>query len=181
MFQVDRSGAHGCQEKDPVGQQPAAKPAENGGAVKILLATDGSRFSEAATQAVATTIVPKNSEVLILQAVEPFLYSTPPQMAPGYAPELAEKREEHLKEAKASVAATAKVLQAAGFAVKTRVVEADPRTAVLDISEESGVNLIVLGSHGRRGLQKFLLGSVAESVARHARCSVLIVRTPVRP
>jgi nucleotide-binding universal stress UspA family protein len=144
--------------------------------MKILLATDGSKFSEAATQAAAATIVPKNSEVLVLQAVEPLSYSTPPQMAPGYAPELAGKREEQMKDAKASVAATAKVLESAGFAVKTRVVEADPRTAILDIGEESGVDLIVLGSHGRRGLQKFLLGSVAESVARHARCSVLIVR-----
>ena len=146
--------------------------------MKILLATDGSKFSEAAAQATAATIVPKNSEVLILQAVEPLSYSTPPQMAPGYAPELAEKRQEQMNEAKASVAAAAKVLQAAGFAVKTKVVEADPRTAILDISEESRPDLIVLGSHGRRGLQRFLLGSVAESVARHARCSVLIVRRP---
>jgi nucleotide-binding universal stress UspA family protein len=37
-------------------------------------------------------------------------------------------------------------------------------------------DLIVMASHGRRGFKKFLLGSVAESVARHARCSVLIVR-----
>jgi nucleotide-binding universal stress UspA family protein len=146
--------------------------------MKILLATDGSKFSEAAIQAVATTIATKNSEVLVVQAVEPFLYSTPPQMAAGYAPELAEKREEQMKEAKASVAATAKTLQTAGFAVKTRVVEADARSAILDVAEESRADLIVLGSHGRRGLQKFLLGSVAESVARHARCSVLIVRMP---
>lgn len=146
--------------------------------MKILLATDGSKFSEAAVQAVAATIAAKKSEVLVVQAVEPFLYSTPPQMAPGYAPELAEKREEQMKEAKASVAATAKTLQAAGFAVKTRVVEADARSAILDVAEESRADLIVLGSHGRRGLQKFLLGSVAESVARHARCSVLIVRMP---
>lgn len=146
--------------------------------MKILLATDGSKYSEAATRVVATTIAAKNAEVLIVQAVEPFLYSTPPQMAPGYAPELAGKREEQMKEAKASVAATAKALQAAGFAVNTRVVEADPRTAILDVAEESRVDLIVLGSQGRRGLQRFLLGSVAESVARHARCSVLIVRMP---
>lgn len=145
--------------------------------MKILVATDGSKFSEAAIREVACRIKPKDAEVTILQAVEPLVFSTPPQMAPGYAPEMTEQREERLKEAKASVAAAIKVVQAAGFAVSTRVVEADPRTAILDVAAESETDLIVVGSHGRRGLKKFLLGSVAESVARHASCSVLIVRT----
>lgn len=145
--------------------------------MKILLATDGSKFSEAAIHEVACRINPKGAEVMILQAVEPLVFSTPPQMAPGYAPEMAEQREERLKEAKASVAAATKVVQSAGFAVSTRVVEADARTAILDVAADSGTDLIVVGSHGRRGLKKFLLGSVAESVARHAQCSVLIVRT----
>jgi nucleotide-binding universal stress UspA family protein len=144
--------------------------------MKILLATDGTKFSEAATQTLASTISPKGAQVLVLAAVEPLLYSTPPQMAPGYAPELAAKREEQTKDAKSSVAAAAKALQSAGFTVDTRIVEADPRSAILDVAEESKADLIVLGSHGRRGIQKFLIGSVAESVARHARCSVLIVR-----
>jgi nucleotide-binding universal stress UspA family protein len=146
--------------------------------MKILLATDASKCSEAATQAVASQIISKNNEVLVLQAVEPLAYLTPPQMAPGYAPEMAQQREEQFKQARASVASAAEILKSAGFAVNTRVVEADPRAAILDVAEESHVNLIVLGSHGRKGLQKFLLGSVAESVARHARCSVLIVRLP---
>jgi nucleotide-binding universal stress UspA family protein len=144
--------------------------------MKILVATDGSKFSEAGIQAVASRINPKGAEVTVLQAVEPFVFSTPPQMSPGYAPELAEKREEGLKEAKASVAAAAKTLQGAGFTVSTRVVEADARTAILDVAAESRPDLIVVGSHGRRGLKRFLLGSVAESVARHAQCSVLIAR-----
>jgi nucleotide-binding universal stress UspA family protein len=151
-----------------------------GDLMKILLAIDGSKYSEAATQAVASQINPKGAEVLILQAVEPLVFSTPPQMSPGYAPEKAEQREERLQEAKASVAAATKILQGAGFAVKTRVVEADARTAILDIAAESHADLIVLGSHGRRGLKRFLLGSVAESVARHAQCSVLIARVEGR-
>jgi nucleotide-binding universal stress UspA family protein len=144
--------------------------------MKILLATDGSKFSEAAIQEVAARINAKGAEVTILQAVEPLMFSVPPQMAPGYAPEMAEQRQERLREAKASVAAATKVLQGAGFAVSTRVVEADARTAILDIAAESRADLIVVGSHGRKGLKKFLLGSVAESVARHAQCSVFIVR-----
>jgi nucleotide-binding universal stress UspA family protein len=45
------------------------------------------------------------------------------------------------------------------------------------MADEWKADLIVLGSHGKHGIEKFLLGSVAESVARHAKCSVMIVRT----
>lgn len=148
--------------------------------MKILLAIDGSKYSEAATQTVASQINPKGAEVLILQAVEPLVFSTPPQMSPGYAPEMAEQREERLKDAKASVAAATKIVQREGFVVSTRVVEAEARAAILDVAAESHADLIVLGSHGRRGLKRFLLGSVAESVARHAQCSVLIARAEGR-
>ena len=56
--------------------------------------------------------------------------------------------------------------------------EAEVRAGILDTAAEHHAEMIVLGSHGRRGLKKFLLGSIAESVARHARCSVMIVRSP---
>jgi nucleotide-binding universal stress UspA family protein len=146
--------------------------------MKILLATDGSRFSEAATKAVASRFIPKDTEVLVLEVVEPRMYSTPPQMSPGYAPEMAERMEAQRNEARGSVAMTSGHLRAAGFGVSTRIVEADPRTAILEVAEEWKADLIVLGSHGRTGIKKLLLGSVAESVARHARCSVMIERTP---
>jgi nucleotide-binding universal stress UspA family protein len=68
-------------------------------------------------------------------------------------------------------------LKAAGFNASGRVVEAETRTGILDVASEWHANLIVLGSHGRKGLRKFMLGSVAESVARGAYCSVFIVRT----
>jgi nucleotide-binding universal stress UspA family protein len=69
-------------------------------------------------------------------------------------------------------------LHSAGFKAEPRVVESDVRNGILDTAAEWKPDLIVLGSHGRRGIAKFLLGSVAEAVARHARCSVLIVRAP---
>jgi len=56
--------------------------------------------------------------------------------------------------------------------------ENEIRTGVLDAAEEWRGEVVVLGSHEEKGLRKFLLGSVAEYVARHAHCSVLIVRTP---
>jgi nucleotide-binding universal stress UspA family protein len=146
--------------------------------MKILLATDGSAFSDATTQAVASRLRPDGSEVLVLQVVEPLMYSTPPQMAPGYAPEMAARIELQMKQAAESVGRAEEALRAAGFKTSSRVVQAEPRLGILDVAAEWKPDLIVLGSHGRTGLQRLLMGSVAESVARHATCSVMIVRGP---
>jgi nucleotide-binding universal stress UspA family protein len=145
--------------------------------VKILVAVDGSQFSEAAAQALISQTRMQDAEVLVLEVVEPLIFSAPPQMAPGYAPEMAARQEEQLKAAKGTVNATADTLRRAGFKkVDTRTVEAETRTGILSVAEDWKADLIVLGSHGRRGLQRFFLGSVAEGVARHAKSSVLIVR-----
>lgn len=145
--------------------------------MKILLAIDESKYSEAAAQAVASTLSSKNADVLVLAVVEPLIFSNPPQMAAGYAPEMAARMKELGKSAAERVARAADSLRAAGFAVSKRIVEADARTGILEAALEWNADVIVLGSHGRKGLQRFLLGSVAESVARHAPCSVFIVRT----
>ena len=144
--------------------------------MKILLAVDGSKYSDAAVQALASKIRKEDAEVLVLQVVEPKIFSTPPQMAAGYEPELAEIMKEQFKQAQQTVDRAAAALKAAGFNAKTRVVEDETRTGILDLASEWHADLIVLGSHGRKGLQRFMLGSVAESVARGAYCSVLIVR-----
>jgi nucleotide-binding universal stress UspA family protein len=52
----------------------------------------------------------------------------------------------------------------------------EPRAVILDTAKTWGANLIVLGSHGRRGMDRFLLGSVSEAVAIHAHCSVEVIR-----
>jgi len=147
--------------------------------MKVLLAIDGSEFSEAASRMLAAQLSAQKIEVLVLQAVEPLVFSNPPQMAAGYAPEMGVRLQELIKQAKDTTERAAQVLRAAGFKVNVRVVENEIRTAILDVAAEWRADLIVLGSHGKKGLRKFLLGSVAEYVARHAACSVLIVRTPV--
>jgi nucleotide-binding universal stress UspA family protein len=146
--------------------------------MKILLATDGSKFSEAAAHAIVSQLRPQDAQVLALQVVEPLIFSNPPQMAPGYAPEMGVRLQEQIKQAKDNVAAAAETLRKAGFKTETRVVENETRSGILDVAEDWKADLIVLGSHGKKGLRKFLLGSVTEFVARHAACSVLIVRIP---
>jgi nucleotide-binding universal stress UspA family protein len=144
--------------------------------MKILLAVDGSKYSEATVQALISKIRKEDTDVLVLQVVEPRIFSTPPQMAPGYEPELAEIMKEQFQNAQQTVDRSAAALKTAGFKARGRVIEAEPRSGILDLASEWHADLIVLGSHGRKGLQRFMLGSVAESVARGAYCSVLIVR-----
>lgn len=144
--------------------------------MKILLAVDRSKYSEEATQMLSREFRAEGTEVLVLQVVEPLVFSTPPQMAPGYAPEMAARLKDELKRARESVARTAESLRKAGFKADSRVAENEIRTGILDVAQEWHADQIVLGSHGEKGLRKFLLGSVAEFVARHADCSVLIVR-----
>ena len=145
--------------------------------MKILVAVDGSGFSEKAVQALISQTRMQDAEVLVLEVVEPLMYSAPPQMAPGYAPEMAARQEEQLKIARQTVSTTADKLRNAGFKkVDSKTIEAETKSGILGTAEEWKPDLIVLGSHGRRGLQRFFLGSVAEGVARHAKSSVLIVR-----
>ena len=65
----------------------------------------------------------------------------------------------------------------AGIEVQTHPVQADPADAILDVAEETGADLIVVGNKGMTGTRRFLLGSVPNKVSHHAPCSVIIVRT----
>lgn len=146
--------------------------------MKILLAVDGSEFSQAATQAIVARMRAESAEVLVLRVVEPRIYSIAPQIAAGYALEQDKILKEDFQHAQESVNEASQALRSAGFSVTTRVIESEARTGILDIAAEWRADLIVLGSHGRKGLRRFLLGSIAESVARHSQCSVLVVRIP---
>jgi nucleotide-binding universal stress UspA family protein len=66
----------------------------------------------------------------------------------------------------------------AGLKGEVAVVHGTPFRAITQVAKERQVDLIIMGTHGRTGLQHFMLGSVAERVVRHAHCPVLVVRTP---
>ncbi|HKM90105.1 MAG TPA: universal stress protein [Candidatus Acidoferrales bacterium] len=140
--------------------------------MKVLLAVDGSRYSEAALEAMVTQRNPRDTEVLVTHVVAPISVTPPPQMAAGYTPEL----QNQVEEAEKLVERCAKRLREAGFRAATEVRKGDVREEIIDAAAKWGADKIVLGSHGRSGIQWLLLGSVAEFVARHAKCSVEIVR-----
>jgi nucleotide-binding universal stress UspA family protein len=64
-----------------------------------------------------------------------------------------------------------------GVAVETYARQGDPADAILDVAEEQGADLVVVGNKGMTGAKRFLLGSVPNKVSHHAPCSVLIIRT----
>lgn len=66
----------------------------------------------------------------------------------------------------------------AGISVERRLEYGDPEAVILTVAQEIGADLIVMGTHGRTGLRRLLMGSVAEHVVRHANCPVLTIRIP---
>jgi nucleotide-binding universal stress UspA family protein len=71
----------------------------------------------------------------------------------------------------------AEAMKEDGVEVETHAREGDPADAILDVAEEKGADLIVVGNKGMTGAKRFLLGSVPNKVSHHAPCSVMIIRT----
>jgi nucleotide-binding universal stress UspA family protein len=63
-------------------------------------------------------------------------------------------------------------------AYEHRLITGDPSTAVARLAESEGVDLIIMGTHGRTGISRLLMGSVAEAVVRRAPCPVLTYKQP---
>jgi nucleotide-binding universal stress UspA family protein len=145
------------------------------GVMKILMGIDGSKFSKSLVRSLVSQFRTEDAEVLTLHVLEPVEPVAPPEMSQGYAPEL----EGQKKPALMLLEGIADQLRRAGFSVKTSVEIGDARETLIERAMTWGADLILVGSHGKRGIQSFVLGSVSESVARHAKCSVEIVRMPV--
>jgi nucleotide-binding universal stress UspA family protein len=147
--------------------------------MKILLAVDNSKFSDAAVKAVIARAHPKETEVHVLHVVEPPWLLMNREMG-GFNSGLEAVWESETKQAMVLVEKTAETLRSHGMKVSTAVEKGDPKSVIIEVSAEWHADLIVLGSHGRNALDRFLLGSVSDAVARHAHCSVEIVRLPSR-
>ncbi len=146
--------------------------------MKILLAIDDSNFSQAAVQSVVVRAWSPGTEVRVLNVVEPPSLLLGREMT-GNDPEFELVWKALREQAKALVMKATDVLRKSGLNVTTSLEEGDPKSKIIDVAKEWHADLIVLGSHGRKGLSRFLMGSVSEAVVRHAHCSVEIVRIPV--
>ncbi len=144
--------------------------------MKILLAMDDSPFSEAALQAVIERFKPHGSEVRVITVLDLLNYFTSEEAARDYLPEIDAIRRERLKQAEQMLQRAARLLQAAGFSTSTGISEGNPKSRILELAADWHADQIVMGSHGRKGFEHALLGSVSEAVVHHAPCSVEIVR-----
>jgi len=142
--------------------------------MKILLATDVSPYSQAAVDEVASRPWPPATIIRVLSVIQPF---TPPATEFVLAAAtLDDMRRQQVAEAEGLISGVADVLKKANISTEIAVREGDPRSAIVDEAEQWGADLIVVGSHGRTGLKRWLLGSVAQAVVGHAPCSVEVVR-----
>jgi nucleotide-binding universal stress UspA family protein len=134
--------------------------------MRILMAVDGSEFAEAIPKAVIAQYPTQDSEVKVLHVLEPTESCGYPVLTP----------ENQTKQGQGLVDRMAKKLRAAGFRVSADVLVGEARAAIIDSAKEWGADVIVVGSHGRTAIGRFLLGSVSSAVMRHAPCSVQVVR-----
>jgi len=144
---------------------------------KILLAIDGSKFSDSAIQTVIARCHTADTEVRVLHVVEPPSLLGVGNMG-GYDPALEIAWEQETEQAQVLVAKAADKLRSHGTRVTTSVQQGDSESTIIDAAKVWHADLIVLGSHRRNAFSRFLMGSVSEAIARHAHCSVEIVRIP---
>ena len=142
--------------------------------MNILIAVDGSEFSNAAVEEVIQS-QPRTAQIRVINAIEPL----PAVESWAYAVDWQQLLDDQRKEAESFVAAAAQKLRDAGFTVNTSVEEGIAKSVIVLEASKWPANLVVVGSHGRKGLARFLLGSVSEGVSRFAPCSVEIVRRPL--
>lgn len=144
----------------------------------ILVATDFSDASHPALEAAAAQARSAGSKVSLVHVFDPT-----PMIPPAAIPAPRKMEESIAREMEERVVEELSVVRKQVFADVPDVSEvplrhANAAFAICQYAEKNGVDLIVLGTHGRTGLSHLLIGSVAERVVRHARVPVLTVPTP---
>ena len=142
----------------------------------IVVGTDGSETARKAVDEAIDLAKSVGAAVCLVSAYEPVpqarLRAEAKQM-----PEDIQWMVSPREEVDATLSDAADVVREAGLEVEQFAREGDPADAILDVAEERGADLIVVGNKGMTGARRFLLGSVPNRVSHHAPCSVLIVRT----
>ena len=163
---------------------------------RILVPLDGSPFANDILPKVQELALCAQAEVLLLRVVsepnewpveaESFVFSAGLVRTGAFAnvkPEPMHTRRaieaEHTREAaQASLDAAAAELTRAGLSVETLIQEGNPAQTILEVAEHCCPDVIAMSTHGRGGIQRFLMGSVATRVLEHAKVPLLIVRHP---
>lgn len=144
--------------------------------MKIMIAVDGSESSQPVVELVARMRWPAGSRTLVVSVANAAagMVAAPFEAAAASA----EIEALDVREHEELVARASQALTEAGLPCETKVVLGEPGSALVQAVRDEGVDLLVVGSHGRTGLTKLLLGSVSAHAVCHAPCSVLVVKRP---
>jgi nucleotide-binding universal stress UspA family protein len=137
------------------------------GGFRVLLATDGSAASMAASQAIAETSWPEDTEVRVVSAVNPMVYSLE---------ELGLIGGTGTDEAHRAIGNAVHVLSAAPLKISAEVIAGRAARQIIERAKHWEADLIVLGTNEPRGLRRLLFGSTSAAVANRAHCSVRVIR-----
>jgi nucleotide-binding universal stress UspA family protein len=152
--------------------RPRRAPDRRG--MRILLATDGSDYALDAARSLASRPWPEGTEVKVISSVSVIMAAADPWYSGGEVS--VRLLEEQRKYAVKYVEAAEKLIRASGLNVTGAVLTGWAKGSIVNEAEDWGADLVVVGSQGRRGFSRVLLGSVSEAVAMHAPCSVDVIR-----
>jgi nucleotide-binding universal stress UspA family protein len=142
----------------------------------IVVGTDGSETAHEAVRQAVALAGRVGAQLEIVSAYEPVPEGRLRAEA-RQAPRDLQWEVNQREDVDATLAEAADVARAGGVPARTYARQGDPADAILDVAEERGADLIVVGNKGMTGARRFLLGSVPNRVSHHAPCSVLIIRT----
>jgi nucleotide-binding universal stress UspA family protein len=142
----------------------------------IVVGTDGSETAKEAVKQATSLAKDLGATLDLVSAYEPVPSGRLRQEAKE-APDDLQWMVNPREDVDATLADAADEAREAGVEVNTFARQGDPADAILDVAEERGADLIVVGNKGMTGAKRFLLGSVPNKVSHHAPCSVLIIRT----
>lgn len=141
---------------------------------RILVPTDGSEITSKAVQTAVALAKLTGAEIYAIGVKEPFPYSAISEMQPVPPQEFYDAQE---RIASKHVKGTVDAAKAAGLTAHGHTVEAlHPWEAIIDHAKSKQCDLIVMASHGRRGVSALLLGSETQKVLTHSTLPVLVVR-----
>lgn len=148
--------------------------------MKVLLAVDGTELSDGPVNALKFLKLKNGDEIRIISVVdrvipavtdiyegqlmdEPELEKSAKEFATGALKEIAERTEGFFT--------------TEDVTISTEVLHGSPDRCIVEVAEQMGADVIVVGSHGYKAWERLLIGSVSDSVVHHAPCSVLVIRT----
>jgi len=148
--------------------------------MKILLAVDGSAYSDAAVEEVCKRPWPSHSEVKVITVAEtPVPMGMEPWAAsPDYFLELEKSVNKAAQTAMDNALLKLSTIEDKTLKLSSEIVPGPPRQVIVEEAERWGADLILMGSRGLGVWNRLLLGSVSTAVVHHAKCSVEIVRMP---